>query len=133
MSLFSAPAPADSGAGQPDEAELVRRARRADGAAWEAIARGHSRHIRRRRILKSPRQLLQGMLPIHFRPRFHLALPQRVAQVGVFRLDETAQLGQCPAEARLGRAGRDAQRRRGLPLGEAQKVTQVNDILPVGA
>lgn len=45
MSLFSAPAPADSGAGQPDEAELVRRARRADGAAWEAIARSHMEPI----------------------------------------------------------------------------------------
>jgi RNA polymerase sigma-70 factor (ECF subfamily) len=41
MSLFPVPAPADFGAGQPDEAELVRRARRADGAAWEAIAHGH--------------------------------------------------------------------------------------------
>ena len=41
MSLFPAPAPADYGVGQPDEAELVRRARRADGAAWEAIAHGH--------------------------------------------------------------------------------------------
>lgn len=41
MSLFPAPAPADFDAGQPDEAELVRRARRADGVAWEAIARGH--------------------------------------------------------------------------------------------
>lgn len=45
MSLFSAPAPADGGVGQPDEAELVRRARRADGAAWEAIARGYQEPI----------------------------------------------------------------------------------------
>lgn len=45
MSLFDAAAPAESGAVEPDEPGLVSRARRADGAAWEALVRRHQEPV----------------------------------------------------------------------------------------
>ncbi len=45
MSLFDAAAPGGTGAAEPDEADLVRRARRAEGAAWEALVRRHQEPV----------------------------------------------------------------------------------------
>jgi RNA polymerase sigma-70 factor (ECF subfamily) len=50
MSLFDTTAPAETGAFEPgtvepEEAELVGRARRADGAAWETILRRHQEPV----------------------------------------------------------------------------------------
>lgn len=45
MSLFDGATPADGAAAEPDEAGLVRRARAADGAAWETIVRRHQEPI----------------------------------------------------------------------------------------
>lgn len=45
MSLFDAAAPTKTGATQQDEADLVRRARRVDEAAWEALVRAHQEPV----------------------------------------------------------------------------------------
>jgi RNA polymerase sigma-70 factor (ECF subfamily) len=45
MSLFDTAAPNDTGTAEPEETTLVRRARRTDEAAWEAIVRRHQEPI----------------------------------------------------------------------------------------